>query len=1093
MTIWIGLIALGLGLGTSLLLPVPQTLKTNFDAGQSLYALGEYEGAILEYSKIVKFDSRAVRTDSVRVTFGDDLELPVMAAAWYQLGNAHMRSGQHEEAVDAFRQVIDMVTVDEDFRSLVQFRVAETRFLQKEYEKAASEYKRYADLFPTSDLAGEAYFYSGWSLFNLESYDDAISTLRGMLEAYPEDRYASDSQFRIASSYYEKEQYQKAVDEAEVVLEVYPNSPVIAQATYLQAQAFDQMGLNDEAIASYREVRDLYDRMYELLRGSFREGKNVDFDNYRQLFETSSLRVAEIYRRGGAFEEAYQELITAQETAEERFYKAKVQMRLGDNYMEWAKETRDPNRFQDAYTAYNQVIELYGDTPYPPIAQYNKGEARYFAGDYEQARQEYTSVATLYPDSETGLRANALYSAGWSSEKLGEHEAALGVYSQVVESFPRSDQAPLCLLRMGRVNTEQQRFDEAIEAYRIIADNYGETHHAADANYGLGLLYKQRGDLDGAIEAFSRVGREAGKVYVASLIEAANIHIGEGRSEAGRQVLDQLLSGVTGDRGLEAQAHYQIAQLDLNNDNYVDAINRYTKVIEEYPEAEVIVEVRYGRALAYHKANRFARALADYQWLLDQNLAESMVLKVNFAMALSYAAQGQDAEATKLLTEVIESGDETLARNAQLQLISMAEKQDPEDAIRTYEDMLSRLTTQEDKVRVLIRMASAYFRLGRYEQSAAASQQLLDLAVDAEDIANALFVQGNSQFRAGELDKAVQTYQTIVDNYPQIGWARNAQFQIGAAYNKMSGEGNVQYLPYVAEAFTTYYTTYPDDEKAVYAYYYSAFAEYRMGKWRESSKTFEQLASRYPRSEFAPQSLFRAGEAVFNLAQGESRENKKGIFREAMRKYDTVLGRYPRSDVVDDALYNKAWAIIHLSDLGEDYTKADALPFFERIVTEHPDGDFGAASQFTLGDYYYGEKEYDLASASYRKFLEIFPEQRLQAKDRPLRRKASILLGHLSEIEAYNVYASGESLFDGQQYEEAIEVFKDVIERFPESDQAVNAAVNIASAYMALEEYRKAAEEFQQVVQKYGDIQRFSPQVDFSRQQLQALEEARVL
>jgi tetratricopeptide (TPR) repeat protein len=1097
MTLWIGLIALGLGLGTSLFIPVPQTLKTNFDAGQSLYALGEYEGAILEYSKIVKFDSRAVRTDSVRVSFGDELELPVMAAAWYQLGNARMRSGQHEEAVDAFREVIAMEGVEENFQSLVQFRVAETRFLQKEYEKAAEEYKRYAELFPTSDLAGEAYFYSGWSQFNLERYDDAISTLRGMLEAYPGDRYASDSQFRIASSYYEKEQYQKAVDEAEIVLEEYPSSPVIAQATYLKAQAFDQMERSGEAIASYREVRDLYDRMYELLRGSFREGKNVDFDNYRQLFETSSLRVAEIYRRNGQFEEAYQELIAAQETAEERFYKAKVQMRLGDNYMEWGQRVKDQaqkqKRFEEAYTTYNQVIELYGDTPYPPIAQYNKGEARYFAGDYGEARQEYTAVATLYPDSETGLRANALYSAAWSSEKLDDFEAALDMYGQVVESFPRSDQAPLCLLRMGRVNTEQQRFDEAIEAYRIVAENYGETRHAADANYGLGLLYKQRGELDSAIDAFSRVGREAGEVYVASLIEAANIHIGEGRSEEGRQVLDQLLAGVTGDRTLEAQAHYQIAQLDLNNDNYLDAINRYTKVIEEYPEAKVIREVRYGRALAYHKANRFSRALADYQWLLDQNLLESMALKVNFAMALSFAAQGQDAEATKLLTQVIESGDETLARNAQLQLISMAEKQDPEDAIRTYEDMLSRLTTQEDKVRVLIRMASAYFRLGRYEQSVAASQQLLDLAIDAEDIANALFVQGNSHFRAGELEKAIQTYQTIVDNYPQIGWARNAQFQIGAAYNQMSGDGNVQYLPYVAEAFQSYYTAYADDEKAVYAYYYSAFAEYRMGRWRESSETFQELASRFPRSEFAPQSLFRAGEAVFNLAQGESRENKKGVFRDAMRKYDSVLGRYPRSGVVDDALYNKAWAIIHLSDLGEEYTKADALPFFERIVAEHPDGDFGAASQFTLGDYYYGEKEYDLASASYRKFLELYPEQRLKAKDRPLRRKASVLLGHLSEIEAYNVYAAGESLFDGEQYEEAIEIFKDVIERFPESDQAVNAAVNIASAYMALEEYRKAAEEFQQVVQKYGNIQRFSPQVDFSRQQLQVLEEARVL
>ena len=143
MTVWVGLLALGLGMGASLFLPVPQNLKTNFDAGQSLYALGEFEGAILEYSKIVKFKSRAVRTDSVLVRFGRDLELPVVAAAWYQLGNAYKKSGQHGEAVKAYQQVVDITGVIEDFRSLVQFQIAETRFLQKEYTEAAEEYKKY--------------------------------------------------------------------------------------------------------------------------------------------------------------------------------------------------------------------------------------------------------------------------------------------------------------------------------------------------------------------------------------------------------------------------------------------------------------------------------------------------------------------------------------------------------------------------------------------------------------------------------------------------------------------------------------------------------------------------------------------------------------------------------------------------------------------------------------------------------------------------------------------------------------------------------------------------------------------------------------
>ena len=469
MTVWAGLIALGLGLGASLFLPVPQNLKTSFDAGQSLYALGEFEGAIIEYSKIVKFDSKAVRTDSVRVVFGNDLELPVVAAAWYQLGNAYKKSGQHEEAVEAYRQVLDVGSVAEDFKSLVQFQVAETRFFAKEYGEATKEYKRYVELFPETREAGKAYFYAGWSEFNSKEYDQSIETLNGMLAVYPQDRYAPDSQYRIASAFYEKGEYAKSVEMAQITLDQYPNSPVIAQALYLQARAYDQMGRDEEAIKAYRDVRNLYDRMFELLRGSFREGKNVDFENYRELFETSSLRVAEIFRKTDQFEEAYQELIAAQETAEERFYKAKVQMRIGDNYMEWEK-------FDEAWTAYNQVIELYGDTPYPPNAQYQKGESKYFAGDYAAAREDYLQLLLDYPDSETGLRSAALYSAGWSAEKLGATDQAIASYTQAVDNFGALSKAsrPLAVLAVRKATQGKGgKHDETTRLSHAVGDGDG--------------------------------------------------------------------------------------------------------------------------------------------------------------------------------------------------------------------------------------------------------------------------------------------------------------------------------------------------------------------------------------------------------------------------------------------------------------------------------------------------------------------------------------------------------------------------------------------------------------------------------------------
>ena len=980
MTVWIGVLAVSLGLGASLWMPVPQNLKTEFDAGQSLYALGEYEGAIIEYNKIVEFAERgsswAVRTDSVTVTF-DELELPIIAAAWYQLGNAHKRSGEHDDAVESYLKVLKIPGVDEDFRSQVQFQVADTRFRQKQFAEATKEYKQYVEDFPKSAVAGKAFFYSGWGEFNQKKYDDAISTLRGMLETYPDDRYAPDAQFRIASSYFELGEYQKAVDEANAVIEKYPNSPMIASAVYLEASSYDKMGRDEEAIATYREVRDLYERMFEILRGSFREGKNVDFEDYRELFETSSLRVAEIFRKSNQYENAYRELIAAQETAEERFYKAKVQMRMGDNYMAW-------ERYDDAYNTYNQVIELYGDTPYPASAQYYKGEARYYGGDFSSARGEYLQVLENYPDSETDLRAAALYTAAWSSEKLGNSDDALKYYGRVVESFPRSDQAPRCLLRIAWINQERQQISEAIAAYESISKNYTETDEAADAFYGLGRLYKEEGRLDDAIDAFSKVGRDARETYIVALVEAANIHISEGRSDKGREQLTQLLEGVTGDPGLEARAHYQIAKLDLNNKNYVDALNRYTLVLDEYPESEVIRDARYERGLAYHYVGRYDWAVADYQSLLDSGLNEVMERKVQFATALSYSAQGKDEQARNLLNEVIEKGDESLARSARLQLISMAEKQDPENAIEIYEDLLATMESVAEKQRVLIRLASAYFRLNQFQRSIEATEQLIDLAIDVESISNALFIQGNSYFKTEEYPRAIQVYSSIIENYPQIGWAKNALFQIGVCYQKLA-ESDLTVLPVMSKSFEDYYNKYPEDERAVYAYYYDAWARYRLGNWRDASDVFNGLATKYPRSRFADEALFRAGDAIFNI-RGKTSGEKDQNYRDAMAYYQKVLDRYPRSSYADDALYNKAWSLINLARTEE------AIPIFQEIVDNHSSGRYGPAEPV------------------YARGLLLRPK-RLRAGDRKLREVSGVVPRSRSEVSAGQSFASQSGRF----------------------------------------------------------------------------------
>jgi tetratricopeptide (TPR) repeat protein len=1073
-----GLLVLGLGLGTSLFLPVPQNLKTNFDSGQSLYALGEYEGAIIEYSKIVKFHSRAVRADSVRVSFGDDLELPVVSAAWYQLGNAYKKSDQHGKAIEAYRQVVGGAKVPEHFRSLVQYEIAETRFLQREYEEAAKEYMRYVELFPKSEFAGKAFYSSGWSEFSLKQYDQSIVTLERMLAAYPQDKYAPDAQFRIASACFEKGDYPRAIELSRVVLEKYPESPIIGQAQYLEANSFDQLGRSQEAIASYRKVRALYDRMFELLRSSFREGKNVDFDSYRELFETSSLRVAEIFRKENQFEDAYKELVAAQETAEERFYKAKVQMRIGDNFMAW-------KRFDDAWSAYDQVINLYVDTPYPPNAQYNKGEARYYAGKYQDARQDYIAVVDNYPDSDTELRALALYNAGFASERLEELEQALALFTQAVESFPRSEQAPLCLLRIARIQHQKGRTDEARQTYLSLTDQYPDTRSAWDAYYGLGVLYRDQGQLDQALQAFGKVEREAGETYIAALTSSANIQIQKGQVAEGRRLLADLLQKVAGEPALEAQVYYQIAQVDLNDKKYPEAVKNYTTVIEKYPDSAPVRDSRYGRGLAYFHLGQYESSLADYKKLMESELPPAMAAKVKFSMALSYSAVGQNAVAEKLLSEVIASGDETLARSARMKLVVMAEQQNPAEAIKIYENMLPQVTTDEDRDRILLRLASAYFSLNQFDRSVELSQRLVDSSKSAEVLPNALFVQANSYFKTRDYARAVPVYRRVVDQYPQSSWALSSLFQIGVAYNELSAN-DTGALPQMAAAFKDFITKHPSDEKTIHAYYYGAWALYRLGKWGEAGQAFQELATQYPKEKYAPEAWFRAGEAFFNQRIGP--EEKEKHFARAIDCFDQVGRLFPGSEYEDDALYSKAWCLISLK------REPEAMAIFQDLVAKYPYERYGPKSQFTVGDYYYGLKQYEQAISSYQRFLELYPEDRLASQqDRQLLKKAETLLGHLGEINAYNLYVQGEQFLGDKNYSDAVKVFRQVMEKYPESDQAVNSIVQIGAVYQNQEDYREAGKVYREIIEKYGDKPKYETQVEFSKQQLKALEKAQVL
>ncbi|HDN67348.1 MAG TPA: tetratricopeptide repeat protein, partial [Firmicutes bacterium] len=84
----------------------------------------------------------------------------------------------------------------------------------------------------------------------------------------------------------------------------------------------------------------------------------------------------------------------------------------------------------------------------------------------------------------------------------------------------------------------------------------------------------------------------------------------------------------------------------------------------------------------------------------------------------------------------------------------------------------------------------------------------------------------------------------------------------------------------------------------------------------------------------------------------------------------------------------------------------------------------------------------------------------------------------------------GELLFDKGNYNRAIAVFDSVMVRFPESEYAVSALVNMGAAYEAKEDFDQAREKYSEVIAKYGSDPKYSAQVEFCKSHLEVLKTA---
>jgi outer membrane protein assembly factor BamD len=219
------------------------------------------------------------------------------------------------------------------------------------------------------------------------------------------------------------------------------------------------------------------------------------------------------------------------------------------------------------------------------------------------------------------------------------------------------------------------------------------------------------------------------------------------------------------------------------------------------------------------------------------------------------------------------------------------------------------------------------------------------------DPAKFLFDRGTQALQTKRWLKAREYFQVLYDKYPQSPYRTDAKLGLGDA---LLGEDSPESLVLAANEFREFLTFFPTNARADYAQYKLGLSHFGQmlkperdqTQTRETIKELEIFLARYPNSPLINDGRKKLRDARDRLSQADY---LIGYHYYQWRVYSGAVNRF-LAILRDDPDYTARDAVYYY--LGESLLmtelKAQALPYFARLVEEFPHSEYLAKAQLRI-------------------------------------------------------------------------------------------------------------------------------------------------
>ncbi|MBN1551777.1 tetratricopeptide repeat protein [bacterium] len=605
---------------------------------------------------------------------------------------------------------------------------------------------------------------------------------------------------------------------------------------------------------------------------------------------------------------------------------------------------------------------------------------------------------------------------------------AINYLMPIALDSPDSTDAPKALYFIGICKQNLNDLSGAANAFDLLRRKHPSDPTAEYASYWLGWIYLESKNLDRALEVITQFRDRypnSPLTPYARYLEAATEY-GYHQHQKALQSLQGIVDGYPLFPYM-SRVQFWIAENMYFIGSIEQAMQNYTQYITNFDDDYHIPDALYGRAFCYMDLHNSDKALKDFETLINKFPDHPLTNDALFQAGKLLVLNNKNQSAIQYFNAVLQTKGLDFAREMEARGWIAFESKEYKRASELFNAAAKETVNQDYHDEMLFMSASALMQNKSYKESAKIFQTIANES--GSSFSSVAWVNsGIAWMKWGDLNKAYECIQMgISDN----ALKNKGVFKLYASEILYRLARYEESLAMLNEIDTSEVSKELNSEIVRG----KAWNYHALKQWKEATHLFGEYSEQYPESVYHAEALLRQAEGFFNLDDYPS----------AINTFDKVIKQYPLHPEAFEARLLKA----RIQWVQEEYDEAESI--LQDATMYANNGTYRQKARLLLGDLIREKGDYRRASSIYAMAYHDAPE----------------------DIGApQSLLKQADCQYSLKNYESAEEIYRQLVELFPDSEEAITAQYSIGLTFLQRNRFDDYVGEcFETAAQHPGSIQ----------------------